>query len=282
LDICARIDLHFFAHPNLLAWDGHISTRGNGILTRRMVAMPMPRVIGVFLACFVTSVFAIAKTPEKHRSHYQDQGARMRAARTCQFGKAGRYALLGRRTASGEMLDSVTATAAHRSLPLSSLARVTDLDNGRSVIVKINDRGPYARGRIIDLSPRAGDALDMKAARVAAVPLRGGFFCLTHGGAFADRARICLATSWQCSYKHLTYRQYLLDDRETKLIADQSVMGAFGDLRVVRHANSCGAAGAPADNNFCIGEAAARGRSYGAPYAKSGYLTARGRRRCWC
>jgi rare lipoprotein A len=93
----------------------------------------------------------------------------MRVARTCQFGKAGRYALLGRKTASGEMLDSVTATAAHRSLPLTSLARVTDLDNGRSVIVKINDRGPYARGRIIDLSPRTAEALDMKAAGVAAV-----------------------------------------------------------------------------------------------------------------
>ena len=131
------------------------------------VAMLMPRVIGVFLACLVTPVFAIAKTPEKHTSHHQ--GARMRAARTCQFGKAGRYVLLGRKTASGEMLDSVTATAAHRSLPLTSFARVTDLDNGRSVIVKINDRGPYTRGRIIDLSPRAADALDMKAAGVAAV-----------------------------------------------------------------------------------------------------------------
>jgi rare lipoprotein A len=93
----------------------------------------------------------------------------MRVARTCQFGKAGRYALLGRKTANGEMLDSVTATAAHRSLPLASLARVTDLENGRTVIVKINDRGPYVRGRIIDLSPRAADALHMKAAGVAAV-----------------------------------------------------------------------------------------------------------------
>ena len=52
---------------------------------------------------------------------------------------------------------------------MASLAKVTDLDNGRSVIVKINDRGPYTRGRIIDLSPRAADALRMKAAGVAAV-----------------------------------------------------------------------------------------------------------------
>jgi rare lipoprotein A len=73
------------------------------------------------------------------------------------------------RHASGEILDAVTATAAHRSLPLASYAKVTDIDNGRSVVVKINDRGPYTRGRILDLSPRAADALDIKRVGVAAV-----------------------------------------------------------------------------------------------------------------
>jgi rare lipoprotein A len=76
---------------------------------------------------------------------------------------------VGKETASGELLDTFTATAAHRSLPLASFAKVTNLDNGRSVIVKINDRGPYTRGRILDLSPRAADALDMKRAGVVAV-----------------------------------------------------------------------------------------------------------------
>jgi rare lipoprotein A len=92
-----------------------------------------------------------------------------RAAGSSQFGKAAWYDLVGYQTASGEMLDTVTATAAHRSLPLASYAKVTNLDNGRSVIVKINDRGPYTRGRIIDLSPRAADVLDIKRAGVAAV-----------------------------------------------------------------------------------------------------------------
>jgi rare lipoprotein A len=78
---------------------------------------------------------------------------------------------VGNRTASGDILDTVSATAAHRSLPLASFAKVTNLDNGLSVIVKINDRGPYTRGRILDLSPRAADALDMKRAGVAAVIL---------------------------------------------------------------------------------------------------------------
>ena len=78
---------------------------------------------------------------------------------------------MGSPTASGESLDTFTATAAHRSLPLASYAKVTNLDNRRSVIVKINDRGPYIRGRIIDLSPRAADVLKMKRAGVGAVVL---------------------------------------------------------------------------------------------------------------
>ena len=93
----------------------------------------------------------------------------MRTAGNRQFGKAAWYDFVGKKTASGEILDKVTATAAHRALPLPSYARVTNLNNSRSVIVKINDRGPYTRVRIIDLSPRAADALDMKHAGVAPV-----------------------------------------------------------------------------------------------------------------
>jgi rare lipoprotein A len=86
-----------------------------------------------------------------------------------QFGKATWYNHVGRPTASGEILDTVTATAAHRSLPLASFAKVTNLGNGHSVVVRINDRGPFTRGRILDLSPRAADMLDMKQAGVVAV-----------------------------------------------------------------------------------------------------------------
>ena len=93
----------------------------------------------------------------------------VRMAESSQFGKASWYDQVGGQTASGEILDTVTATAAHRSLPLASYAKVTNLDNRRSVIVKINDRGPYIRGRIIDLSPRAADVLEMKHAGVVAV-----------------------------------------------------------------------------------------------------------------
>jgi len=93
----------------------------------------------------------------------------VRVAGTSQFGKASWYDQVGSPTASGESLDTATATAAHRSLPLASYAKVTNLDNRRSVIVKINDRGPYIRGRIIDLSPHAADVLEMKRIGVVAV-----------------------------------------------------------------------------------------------------------------
>lgn len=65
----------------------------------------------------------------------------------------------GRTTANGECYDMYKMTAAHPTLPLPTMARVTNLDNGRSVIVRINDRGPYKRGRVIDLSYAAAKAL---------------------------------------------------------------------------------------------------------------------------
>jgi rare lipoprotein A (peptidoglycan hydrolase) len=86
-----------------------------------------------------------------------------------QIGQAAWYDLVGNRTSSGERLDAVTPTAAHLSLPLGSCAKVTDLDTGRSIIVRINDRGPYSRRFIIDLSPRAARELGMTRAGVAAV-----------------------------------------------------------------------------------------------------------------
>lgn len=61
----------------------------------------------------------------------------------------------GRRTASGEIFDMYKLTAAHRTLPFGTRVLVTNLTNGKSVVVKINDRGPFIKGRIIDLSYEA-------------------------------------------------------------------------------------------------------------------------------
>lgn len=61
----------------------------------------------------------------------------------------------GRPTASGEIFDQAALTASHRSLDFGSKVRVTNRDNGRSVVVRVNDRGPFVRGRVIDLSRTA-------------------------------------------------------------------------------------------------------------------------------
>lgn len=69
------------------------------------------------------------------------------------------YYWQGRSTASGERFNPAAMTAAHRSLPFGTKVRVTNLRNGRSVVVRINDRGPFTRGRIIDVSRAAASEL---------------------------------------------------------------------------------------------------------------------------
>lgn len=82
----------------------------------------------------------------------------------------------GRRTSSGEPYDMYKLTAAHRELPIPAYVRVTNLDNGRELVVRVNDRGPFARNRIIDLSYAAAQRLDMVDAGVAPVRIE-----LLHG-----------------------------------------------------------------------------------------------------
>jgi rare lipoprotein A len=77
----------------------------------------------------------------------------------------------GRKTANGETFDTAKLTAAHKTLPFGTRVRVTNLDNGKSVEVRINDRGPYVAGRVIDLSPAAAKKLDMLRAGVVRVRL---------------------------------------------------------------------------------------------------------------
>jgi rare lipoprotein A len=75
----------------------------------------------------------------------------------------------GRRTANGEVYDMASLSAAHPTMPLPSYARVTNLENGYSVVVRVNDRGPYHAGRVMDVSSRVADVLDMKAMGTAKV-----------------------------------------------------------------------------------------------------------------
>jgi len=73
------------------------------------------------------------------------------------------------KTASGERFNPRQFTAAHKSLPMHSVVRVVNLKNGKSVLVRINDRGPYVRGRIIDLSKAAAERIDMVKSGVVSV-----------------------------------------------------------------------------------------------------------------
>jgi rare lipoprotein A len=75
----------------------------------------------------------------------------------CQTGIASVYA--GGRTANGETASRGRMTAAHRTLPFGTLVKVTHNHSGRSIVVRINDRGPFIRGRVIDLMPAAAHAL---------------------------------------------------------------------------------------------------------------------------
>lgn len=78
----------------------------------------------------------------------------------------------GRKTANGEIYDMRSLTAAHPTMPLPSYARVTNLKNGRSVIVRVNDRGPFHGGRVIDVSKRVAEVLDFKRDGISRVRVR--------------------------------------------------------------------------------------------------------------
>jgi len=93
---------------------------------------------------------------------------------------AGRYSAVGMaswyggsftggRTADGERLETGSLSAAHKTLPIPCYARVTNLRNGRSIVVRVNDRGPFVRGRIIDVSSRVATLLDFRSTGVARV-----------------------------------------------------------------------------------------------------------------
>ena len=102
----------------------------------------------------------------------------------------------GRLTANGEVFDMTSLTAAHPTLPIPSYARVTNVRNGKSLIVRVNDRGPYHGNRLIDVSNKAAELLEFKANGVAKVrveyvgraPLEGSDDRQLHGDAPHRRA----------------------------------------------------------------------------------------------
>ena len=106
----------------------------------------------LFIALSLVSILGTAKTTNGVTSYYHPS-------------------LHGNKTANGERYNHYSFTAAHRSLPFGTKLKVTDPDTQRSVIVKVNDRGPFVKGRILDLSGAAASSLGIKKKGVARVEI---------------------------------------------------------------------------------------------------------------
>jgi rare lipoprotein A (peptidoglycan hydrolase) len=126
-------------------------------------AIPQPVLFALAASMSVAMLFATP--PVRASSGIDDDYPQPRMGRASYYG----YGFAGRKTASGDVFHPEELTAAHRFLPLGTKVRVTNLTNGRSVLVTINDRGPYVRGRNIDLSLGAARELGMLSRGVAQV-----------------------------------------------------------------------------------------------------------------
>ncbi len=122
----------------------------------------MRRVLATILVtgCMVATMAAGPVTPGSKESRSSES-----TLKPYQVGRASWYGkqFNGRSTASGEPYDMFQFTAAHKQLPLGTWVKVTNLHNGRSITVRINDRGPYVGNRIIDLSYGAAQMLELRA-----------------------------------------------------------------------------------------------------------------------
>ncbi len=138
----------------------HFSQSKYGHASRKVVAdgEPVPRGGGQYL---VGHPYTVAG----HRYYPAENPSYSATGMASWYGAA----FHGRRTANGEVYDMASLSAAHPTMPLPSYARVTNLENGYSVIVRVNDRGPYHGGRVMDVSSRVADVLDMKAMGTAKV-----------------------------------------------------------------------------------------------------------------
>jgi rare lipoprotein A len=115
------------------------------------------RQLGIFA---LAASLAISVSGVAHSKSLKKAGAHSSSGLASYYGtKRDGYA--GKRTASGERVSSGALTAAHKSLPFGTHVRVTNQRNGKSVVVRINDRGPFVRGRVIDLTPAGATAIGM-------------------------------------------------------------------------------------------------------------------------
>jgi rare lipoprotein A len=130
---------------------------------------------GWLVLAMLTVVAGCSTAPDRSRSGPPAAGPSKSPGSELGRGKASWYGpgFHGKRTASGERFDMNDLTAAHRTLPFGTRVRVRNIQNGREVVVRINDRGPHIRDRIIDLSKAAAAAIDLVQAGEAPVVLTG-------------------------------------------------------------------------------------------------------------
>ncbi len=124
------------------------------------------RILPVTLIFCFTSILGCSSEEKGERNQLTQQGNRSatdRSLRT-EVGEASWYGpgFQGKETANGDTFDQTKMTAAHPSLPMGTKAKVTNLENDKEVEVRINDRGPYAKDRVIDVSRAAAKKLDMQ------------------------------------------------------------------------------------------------------------------------
>jgi rare lipoprotein A len=152
---CATQTAQRYAHGH-----EYFSEKKYGHASRKVVAdgQPVPKGGGQYLVGHAYKVAGHAYVPSEMTSYTA-------------VGMASWYgaAFHGRRTANGEVYDMGSVTAAHPTMPLPSYARVTNLANGYSMIVRVNDRGPYHGGRVMDVSSRTADVLGFKGAGTAKI-----------------------------------------------------------------------------------------------------------------
>jgi rare lipoprotein A len=135
-------------------------------------AEPRRKHLFAWIVIAVLMASGCSTTPDRSRSGSEAAALKPSGAELGR-GKASWYGprFQGKRTASGERFDMNELTAAHRTLPFGTLVRVRNTQNGREVVVRINDRGPQVSDRIIDLSKAAAAALDFLQAGEASVVL---------------------------------------------------------------------------------------------------------------
>jgi hypothetical protein len=154
--------LRFVSGSKRLSWQAKITISGALSLCKWLSDISLITLVGAALA--ISGCNSENSGGGQGKLTQQEKGSAATKPLHKEVGEASWYGpgFQGQETANGEIFDQKDMTAAHPSLPMGTKAKVTNLENGKKVEVRINDRGPYADNRVIDLSSAAANKLDMK------------------------------------------------------------------------------------------------------------------------